>query len=281
MLHDAVHDNLTGLPNRELFTDRLGAAILLAQKPGGAAPTVMVIDVDEFRSVNDSYGLSIGDSALLAVARRLARDLRPGDTLARLGGDNFARSCSPNPARWTRPPGSTPCMPRSPLRSASANARSRCPCRSAPPTTTRSFTTRAATSRRRPARARHRQEGGGWSGGDLRPQDALHRTDRQTLENDMRRALERGEISILFRPIVRLEDRTVAGFQSLIRWRHPRLGVLGEDEFLLRRRGDRRDRRHQHLCSGGDRAGSSRRGRRRSRSIRRSSPPSPPRRARC
>ena len=89
MLHDAVHDNLTGLPNRELFNDRLGAAILMAQKPGGAAPTVMVIDIDEFQSVNDSYGLSIGDSALLAVARRLARDLNPGDTLARLGGDTF------------------------------------------------------------------------------------------------------------------------------------------------------------------------------------------------
>ena len=74
------------------------------------------------------------------------------------------------------------------------------------------------------------------AGGDrveiFAPYMRSHRTDRQTLENDMRRALERGEISILFRPIVRLEDRTVAGFQSLIRWRHPRLGVLGEDEFL-------------------------------------------------
>ena len=55
MLHDAVHDNLTGLPNRELFNDRLGAAILIAQKPGADAPTVMVIDIDEFKSVNDSY----------------------------------------------------------------------------------------------------------------------------------------------------------------------------------------------------------------------------------
>ena len=66
------------------------------------------------------------------------------------------------------------------------------------------------------------------AGGDrveiFAPNMRLHRTDRQTLENDVRRALERGEISILYRPIVRLEDRTVAGFQSLIRWRHPRLG---------------------------------------------------------
>ena len=74
------------------------------------------------------------------------------------------------------------------------------------------------------------------AGGDrveiFAPNMRLHRTDRQTLGNDVRRALERGEISILYRPIVRLEDRTVAGFQLLIRWRHPRLGVLGDDEFL-------------------------------------------------
>src|SRR6202041_1744098 len=103
MLHDPVHDHLSGLPNRELFTDRLGAAILLAQKPGGAAPTVMVIDVDEFRAVNDSYGLSIGDSALLAVARRLARDLRPGDTLARLGGDMFGAIVLAEPGSMEAP----------------------------------------------------------------------------------------------------------------------------------------------------------------------------------
>jgi len=57
------------------------------------------------------------------------------------------------------------------------------------------------------------------------------RSDRQMLQNDMRRALERGEIMVLFRPIVRLEDRTVAGFQAVVRWRHPKLGVLEEDEF--------------------------------------------------
>src|ERR1700723_4562542 len=103
MLHDPVHDNLTRLPNRELFTDRLGAAILLAQKPGGAPPTVVVSDVDEFRSVNDSYGLSIGDSALLAVARRLARDLHPGDTLARLGGDMFGAIVLSEPGSMDAP----------------------------------------------------------------------------------------------------------------------------------------------------------------------------------
>ena len=232
MLHDAVHDNLTGLPNRELFNDRLGAAILMAQKPGGAAPTVMVIDIDEFKSVNDSYGLSIGDSALLAVARRLARDLRPGDTLARLGGDTFGAIVLAEPQSMDAP------ARIDALRAALA----------API----SFGEReiALTVSIGAAHYDPKLHGKGGdlladaqlalanakkAGGDrveiFAPIMRSQRSDRQTLENDMRRALERGEISILFRPIVRLEDRTVAGFQSLLRWRHPRLGVLDEDEF--------------------------------------------------
>jgi len=63
--------------------------MMLAQKPGARAPIVLVIDIDQFKTVNDSFGLSIGDSALLAVARRLSRDMKPGDTLARLAGDQF------------------------------------------------------------------------------------------------------------------------------------------------------------------------------------------------
>ena len=253
MLHDAVHDNLTGLPNRELFNDRLGAAILMAQKPGGAAPTVMVIDIDEFQSVNDSYGLSIGDSALLAVARRLSRDLRPGDTLARLAATRSARSCSPSRGRWTPP------RRIDALRAALA----------API----SFGEREITLTVSIGAAQYDPKLHG-KGGDLLADAQLalanakkaggdrveifspfmrsYRSDRQTLENDMRRALERGEISVLFRPIVRLEDRTVAGFQSLLRWRHPRLGLLDEDEFSSRSRVDRRDRRYRRLRSRGD-----------------------------
>src|SRR5271165_7592817 len=89
MLHDAIHDNLTGLPNRELFYDRLDAAVHQAQKPGATGPIALVVDIDDFKRVNDTYGLSMGDSTLLAIARRIARDLKPGDTLARLAGDQF------------------------------------------------------------------------------------------------------------------------------------------------------------------------------------------------
>ena len=233
MLHDAVHDNLTGLPNRELFNDRLGAAILMAQKPGGDAPTVMVVDIDEFQSVNDSYGLSIGDSALLAVARRLSRDLTPGDTLARLSGDTFGAIVFAEP--W---PMDAAAARIDALRAALAQPIS--------------FGEREITLTVSIGAAQYDPKLHG-KGGDLLADAQLallnakkaggdrveifspfmrsYRSDRQTLENDMRRALERGEISVLFRPIVRLEDRTVAGFQSLLRWRNPRLGLLGEEEF--------------------------------------------------
>ena len=256
MLHDAVHDNLTGLPNRELFTDRLGAAIHLAQKPGGAAPTVMVIDVDEFQSVNDSYGLSIGDSALLAVARRLARDLNPGDTLARLGGDTFGAIVLADPGSMDAP-----------ARIDALHAALAAPISFGEREITLSVSIGAAHYNPKLhdkggdllADAQLALANAKKAGGDrvviFAPAMRSYRTDRQTLENDMRRALERGEISILFRPIVRLEDRTVAGFQSLIRWRHPRLGVLGEDEFRSAAEFDRRDRRHRRLCSRGDRQG--------------------------
>src|SRR6202008_4676578 len=89
LLHDAVHDNLTGLPNRELFLDRLDAALSFAKADSTIRPTVMVIDLDRFKQVNDSVGMAVGDSLLLTLARRLGRLLKPQDTLARLAGDQF------------------------------------------------------------------------------------------------------------------------------------------------------------------------------------------------
>ena len=91
LLHDAVHDNLTGLPNRQLFLDRLEARARLRQgRYRRSRPTVMVIDLDRFKQVNDSVGIAVGNSILLTLARRLGRLLKPQDTLARLAGDQFA-----------------------------------------------------------------------------------------------------------------------------------------------------------------------------------------------
>ncbi|HEX5599477.1 MAG TPA: diguanylate cyclase, partial [Hyphomicrobiaceae bacterium] len=90
LMHDAVHDSLTGLPNRELFLDRLGVAVMRAKTEPQIRPTVFFIDIDRFKNVNASLGLIVGDSLLLTVARRLMRHIGPQDTLARVGGDQFA-----------------------------------------------------------------------------------------------------------------------------------------------------------------------------------------------
>ncbi len=83
----AHHDPLTGLPNRRLFEERLDAAVSRAQTGTGYA--VLMLDLDDFKAVNDSYGHEIGDEVLRVVARRVARCLRAGDLVARLGGDEF------------------------------------------------------------------------------------------------------------------------------------------------------------------------------------------------
>ena len=90
LLHDSVHDNLTGLPNRELFMNRLEAIISIARTEDKVRPTVFVIDIDRFKQVNDGLGISAGDTILLTIARRLHRLLKPKDSLSRFAGDQFA-----------------------------------------------------------------------------------------------------------------------------------------------------------------------------------------------
>ncbi len=90
LMHDSVHDSLTGLPNQELFLDRLQGAITRSAEGQASRPTVLIIDIDRFKNVNQSFGLVISDSMLLTLGRRLGRHLNPQDTLARLGGDQFA-----------------------------------------------------------------------------------------------------------------------------------------------------------------------------------------------
>jgi diguanylate cyclase (GGDEF)-like protein/PAS domain S-box-containing protein len=232
MLHDAVHDNLTGLPNRELFLDRLNAAQLLAREPGAATPVVMAIDIDLFKDVNDSHGLSLGDSALLAVARRIGRDLNPGDTLARLSGDQF---------------GAIVFSRRSPQEIAD-HAQSLRALLATPINFGDQDIALTASIGVAIYDAKIHAKGGDLiadaqialasakkMGGDraviFEPAMRAVRSDRQALESDLRHALKRGEISLHFKPVVRLEDRTVAGFEALVRWRHPRLGVLESEEL--------------------------------------------------
>ena len=89
LVHDALHDDLTGLPNRALFVDRLSHALSRMRRNPAYHFAVLFLDLDRFKMINDGLGHAIGDQLLITIARRLEVCLRPGDTAARLGGDEF------------------------------------------------------------------------------------------------------------------------------------------------------------------------------------------------
>jgi diguanylate cyclase (GGDEF)-like protein/PAS domain S-box-containing protein len=232
LLHDAVHDNLTGLPNRQLFLDRLEGVLTFAKSDPAIRPSVIVIDLDRFKQVNDSVGIAIGDSILLTLARRLGRLLQPKDTLARLTGDQFGLILLSE-----KEPGRVIAFSENLRRTLKA------------PITFNDreiFLTAAigiATSDGQPQRtdemlkdAELAMYHGKRSGGDrievFKPTMRERKTDRLALESELRRALEREEITLLYQPIVRLEDRSVAGFEALARWDHPKMGRIPPLEFI-------------------------------------------------
>jgi diguanylate cyclase (GGDEF)-like protein len=90
LAHRALHDPLTGLPNRTLLIDRLAQAVRAAERDHGPGVTVLYLDLNDFKLINDTYGHATGDQVLVEVARRLRAAVRPADTVARLGGDEYA-----------------------------------------------------------------------------------------------------------------------------------------------------------------------------------------------
>ena len=234
LLHDAVHDNLTGLPNRQLFLDRIDAALAYPAGEGAPRPTVIALDLDRFKQVNDSVGYTGGDQILLTLSRRLGRLLRPQDTLARVSGDEFAALILSESdderidrlADMLRQTVSTPITyaEREIFLTASIGV-------------VRHDETRPAKGDELLKNAQLALTYAKRLGGDRveafdPSMRQLQRGDRLGLESDLRRALDRGEMRVAFQPIVRLEDRTIAGFEALLRWNHPKLGPIGPQTFI-------------------------------------------------
>ncbi len=232
LLHDAVHDNLTGLPNRELFLDRLQAALSFTRADTTIRPTVMVIDLDRFKQVNDSVGIAVGDSILLTLARRLGRLLKPQDTLARLTGDQFGLLLisEREPERITAFADTIRRTLRAPI---TFNDREILLTASIGLVLTDSDPPKKEDILKDAELAMyHAKRIGGDRIEVFKPAMRARKSDRMTLETELHRALERKEISLLYQPIVRLEDRTCAGFEALLRWDHPKLGRLSPSEFI-------------------------------------------------
>ena len=232
LMHDAVHDNLTGLPNRELFVDRVGGAITRAQEGQGNRPTVMFIDIDRFKNVNQSFGLVIGDSMLLTLARRLSRHLSPQDTLARLGGDQFAilLISETDPRQVAMLAERVRRALRTPMKISGKEI-----------VLTASigivvFDGAQATPQdllREGEIAMLRAKRGGADRIEIfNPATRGEEENRLPLESDLRRAIERQQIAVLYQPITRLASNQLAGFEALLRWDHPTKGRLGADDFV-------------------------------------------------
>jgi len=232
LLHDAVHDNLTGLPNRELFLDRLEAVLGFAKSDAAIRPTVIVIDIDRFKQVNDSVGMALADSILLTLARRLGRLIKPQDTLARLSGDQFGLIVlsERDSSRLIALAETVRRTLRAPI---TFNDREIFLTGSIGLTLGDSEPQRAEERLKDAELAMyHAKRLGGDRIDVFKPAMRARKSDRLTLESDLRRAIERDEITILYQPIVRLDDRAVAGFEALARWNHPRLGRMSPNEFI-------------------------------------------------
>jgi diguanylate cyclase (GGDEF)-like protein/PAS domain S-box-containing protein len=232
LLHDAVHDNLTSLPNRELFLDRLDAAIALGRADENLRPTLIVIDLDRFKQVNSSVGMAVGDSILLTIARRLSRLLKPQDTLARISGDQFGMILlsERDPERITAFADTIRRSLRAPIGFGA---------RQIVLTASIGLVLYDGQTRNRDELLKdaelamyHAKQHGADRIEVFKPTMRSSKIDQLTLESDLRRAIERDEIVIFYQPIVRLEDRSIAGFEALLRWNHPRLGRLGPAEFI-------------------------------------------------
>ncbi|MDO9372683.1 MAG: EAL domain-containing protein [Gammaproteobacteria bacterium] len=232
LLRNALHDTLTNLPNRALFMDRLGLAIHRAKRRDDYKFAVLFLDLDRFKSVNDSLGHIIGDQLLINVGQRLAACLRPGDTVARLGGDEFAILLED-------------------IRSVSDAT---------------DVTARIREEMKQPIQLGGQQlfisvsTGIALSGDDHnQPEELLRNADiamyrakargkgraqvfdagmhthtqsLRQLEAELSQAVEREELCLHYQPVISMHDGAVVGFEALLRWQHPERGLLPPEAFV-------------------------------------------------
>jgi diguanylate cyclase (GGDEF)-like protein/PAS domain S-box-containing protein len=230
--HDALHDALTGLPNRALFMDRLDQQLTKSQSQSKYLFAVLFLDLDRFKVVNDSVGHLIGDKLLIEIARRLKQSIAPTDTVARLGGDEFTIL----------------------LENISCQTEATLVAESIYETLTSPFHIEGyelfSTASIGIALS---------SQGYEKPEDILRDADltmysakeqgkarykvfehslrdralqRLELETDLRRALDRREFEVYYQPITSLTLGVLSGFEALARWNHPTKGAIGPSDFI-------------------------------------------------
>jgi diguanylate cyclase (GGDEF)-like protein/PAS domain S-box-containing protein len=231
-LYDAFHDGLTGLPNRALFMDRLGQSLARAKRKDTQRLAVLFMDLDRFKIINDSLGHMVGDQLLVEIAKRLETSLRPADTVARLGGDEFAillediedlrdaTSFAERIQKDIRDPFEID--GREVFTTASIGIAVSGPSYERPEDLIRDADT-----------AMYRAKSLGKARYALFDK-AMHASALALLqlETDLRRAVEGGNFRLVYQPIVSIKGARTAGFEALVRWMHPKRGIVSPTEFI-------------------------------------------------
>jgi diguanylate cyclase (GGDEF)-like protein/PAS domain S-box-containing protein len=231
LAHQAIHDPLTGLPNRMLFVDRLGRDL---SRAGGMHPRVAVLflDLDRFKVVNDSLGHSAGDRLLVAVADRLSSAMRQDDVVARFGGDEFVVMCqnvtSIEAAELTAERlASVIAKPfalvegevfvTASIGIALSDGQNETP----------------ETLLRNADAAMYRAKENGRDRAEVFDTPTHHRAvDDLRTDTALHRAIERGELRMHYQPVLDLVRGRLTGFEALIRWQHPERGLVPPSEFI-------------------------------------------------
>jgi diguanylate cyclase (GGDEF)-like protein len=230
MRHQSLHDALTGLPNRSLFYDRIEHAFARAQRTDSLV-SVLLLDVDQFKTINDSLGHEAGDDLLVALSGRLQQVIRGSDTVARLGGDEFVVLCELETEAeayavaerianaWERP------IPVGTGGEIFVSASIGITIASRPQS--------AETMLREADAAMYRAKEGGRGRYELFDEEMRqHAFARLRTESDLRRAVEREQFRVHYQPIFDVAERRLLGVEALVRWERPGNGIVGPAEFI-------------------------------------------------
>jgi diguanylate cyclase (GGDEF)-like protein/PAS domain S-box-containing protein len=231
--YQAYHDALTGLANRRLFQEHLSLAVALAQRRN-AAVAVLFLDLDHFKTINDSLGHTVGDELLREVARRLKATVREGDTVARVGGDEFTIVLQE--------------LPRGDAAAVVAQKVLRTIAEPMEISGHRLYITTsigvtlfpddgddAEALLKNADTAMYRAKADGRNTYQMATRELSRTTqERMTLESGLHRALEQGEFELLYQPQVEIDEQetTIIGMEALLRWNHPERGVIAPEHFI-------------------------------------------------